>query len=397
MSLAGCVKSYNAGKQFGFIQSETGDVFFRAANMPDDCKMLHGNLLTGREVLYDATVHPEDGRSRATHVILKGTPGVPFEEEYHPGTIKSYNDQKGFGFIVSSMLEKGQEVMFGKKELASVPIEVRANLVQQLIIFKVQTGEDGRMKAVDVKVQTGGINQNRQNGAVKQVMMQQQVRMPTMPQHVPQMQSQVPMGSVTGSVKSYSERHGYGFISSPGMSDARFQTRDLDPSQMNLIQPGASVYFTPRSAPDGRIQAVTVRVAGQPGSMQVAMPSATVAPVGSLVPYQAGAVKRKLNDANFHAHTVAISPVGKQQKMTAAASTFEQVSPSVLAGTVKTFNPAKGFGFIVSEGSECAGDAFFMRSDVTSGLETLQPGQQVTFTLMQGSNGKYRAQSISTV
>ncbi|MFB3150263.1 MAG: cold-shock protein, partial [Alphaproteobacteria bacterium] len=62
-------------------------------------------------------------------------------------------------------------------------------------------------------------------------------------------------------------------------------------------------------------------------------------------------------------------------------------------GTVKWFNPAKGFGFIVPEdGSK---DAFVHISAVErAGLSSLNEGQKVSYELQQGQNGKSSAENL---
>ena len=62
-------------------------------------------------------------------------------------------------------------------------------------------------------------------------------------------------------------------------------------------------------------------------------------------------------------------------------------------GTVKWFNPAKGFGFIESEdGSK---DAFVHISDVErAGLTTLNEGQKVEYELVSRQDGKASAQNL---
>ena len=63
-------------------------------------------------------------------------------------------------------------------------------------------------------------------------------------------------------------------------------------------------------------------------------------------------------------------------------------------GTVKWFNPTKGFGFIVPD--EGADDAFVHISAVErAGLSTLNEGQRVNFDLEDGRNGKKSAENIS--
>ncbi len=55
-------------------------------------------------------------------------------------------------------------------------------------------------------------------------------------------------------------------------------------------------------------------------------------------------------------------------------------------GKVKWFNNAKGFGFIVEDGSET--DIFSHYSTIVmDGYKTLKAGQDVTFELQQGPKG----------
>ncbi len=62
-------------------------------------------------------------------------------------------------------------------------------------------------------------------------------------------------------------------------------------------------------------------------------------------------------------------------------------------GTVKWFNPAKGFGFIEPEdGSK---DVFVHISAVESaGLGTLSEGQKISYELQPGQNGKSSAENL---
>ncbi len=65
-------------------------------------------------------------------------------------------------------------------------------------------------------------------------------------------------------------------------------------------------------------------------------------------------------------------------------------------GTVKWFNPAKGFGFIEPEdGSK---DAFVHISAVeAAGLSGLNEGQKVSYDLQPGQNGKSSAENLTIV
>ena len=63
-------------------------------------------------------------------------------------------------------------------------------------------------------------------------------------------------------------------------------------------------------------------------------------------------------------------------------------------GTVKWFNPAKGFGFI--EPDDGGADAFVHISAVEqAGLSTLQEGQKVNYELQAGQNGKSSAENLT--
>ena len=65
-------------------------------------------------------------------------------------------------------------------------------------------------------------------------------------------------------------------------------------------------------------------------------------------------------------------------------------------GTVKWFNPIKGYGFIQPEdGSK---DAFVHISAVQSaGLESLREGQKVEYEIVPGRNGKSSAENLSII
>ena len=69
---------------------------------------------------------------------------------------------------------------------------------------------------------------------------------------------------------------------------------------------------------------------------------------------------------------------------------------TMTTGTVKWFNPAKGFGFIEPEGG--SKDAFVHISAVErAGLSTLSEGQKVSYELQPGQNGKSSAENLSVV
>ena len=65
-------------------------------------------------------------------------------------------------------------------------------------------------------------------------------------------------------------------------------------------------------------------------------------------------------------------------------------------GTVKWFNPTKGFGFI--EPADGGKDAFVHISAVErAGLSTLNEGQKVSFEIQPGRDGKSSAENLSVL
>ncbi len=65
-------------------------------------------------------------------------------------------------------------------------------------------------------------------------------------------------------------------------------------------------------------------------------------------------------------------------------------------GTVKWFNPTKGYGFIEPE--DGGKDVFVHISALErAGLDTLNEGQKVSFELEEGRNGKMAAGNLQAV
>ncbi|MEX2644534.1 MAG: cold-shock protein [Acetobacterales bacterium] len=65
-------------------------------------------------------------------------------------------------------------------------------------------------------------------------------------------------------------------------------------------------------------------------------------------------------------------------------------------GTVKWFNPTKGYGFIQPDNG--GKDAFVHISAVEgAGMSTLREGQKVSFDLTAGRNGKESAENLKAL
>lgn len=64
-------------------------------------------------------------------------------------------------------------------------------------------------------------------------------------------------------------------------------------------------------------------------------------------------------------------------------------------GTVKWFNPSKGFGFI--EPQDGSNDVFVHISAVErAGLGSLSEGQKISYDLQAGQNGKSAAENLKS-
>merc|ERR1712032_243668 len=144
---------------------------------------------------------------------------------------------------------------------------------------------------------------------------------------------------MAGAIKSFSERHGYGFIESsccPG--DVRFSMSDLDSLNPGANLKGELVLFKANSQPDGKIQASKVMF--QSGKIASRLKAGGGMQGGMMAGMQGGmpgGMKRG-------AQAMGGSFVKKQNTGQGGVPTMS--TGNHLKGMVKSYNTGKGFGFI---------------------------------------------------
>jgi len=338
---SGQVKSYSPSKGYGFIIGDgvDRDVFFQTQSLPAELQAPEvytrdsGFQLKEYQVSFDL-VQTADGKPQAQKIILSNPGGMPYI-----GVVKSWNANKGYGFLVSSMME-GQDVWFGKMSVP--PDQQFGNLQGTTAIFSVKTTPEGKPQANDM-VLLGGHGQEyaappampQPRQMMRQTMqpMMRQMMQPMMHQTyqkpMQKMMPQAMMGGppgvsegqgMNGIVKSFSPENGYGFISAHGCpSDIYFK------DETDQFTAGSAVSFTVHITPNGKVQGVDV----QPGLK-----------------------------------------TGQE-----------------LVGTVKSYNKEKGYGFIVVP--DQTGDIYFKKDLVPIELQDADlKGTTVRFTLGTQPDGK---------
>lgn len=152
------------------------------------------------------------------------------------------------------------------------------------------------------------------------------------------------MAQVSGFVKSFNAAAGYGFIKSEGVEgDVYFQRQWVLNMDVNNLQ-GQPVVYELHRAKDGKPQGKNVQAYGSEPAVVPQVP-------------------------------ISVSP----------SSTF--------SGTVKSFNAAKGFGFITSPSLPT--DVYFQKKDVPIQLHMAElTGMQVRFMTNQTPDGKLQARDL---
>jgi len=374
-SYGGVVKSWNGMKGFGFITSDGfgGDVMFSKKDLAEDLREVQGKFLQGKAVAFDAA-EGVDGRMKATAVQL-----VMVEGQAVAGMIKSYSEKNGYGFINSTAMG-GEDLRFQNRDIPQAAMG--ANIIGQLVTFQVKTRPDGKMMACQLQFQSGQTAQRFS-----------QLGFPDGMAHNPSPKGFGKGGMMqggcgggdggmkTGMVKTFSEKNGYGFITSPGQpSDIKFGQADL---AGGTVTSGTQVSFSVAYLPDGRIQAKNVQVGGGGGGG-----------CGGKGGY--GMKRPGEGPQNYDGGPIEPTGPAKRPRAGGGDGGIGAGEGEWVSGTVKSFNSAKGFGFISSP--ETSSDIYF-------NANTLGPEAQAAITSLVGSSvscqlasvpdGKIRASSVT--
>lgn len=329
------------------------------------------------------------------------------------GTIKSYNGLKGFGFITADGVSG--DVMFTRQVLPSDALSVHGKFLEgRQVAFVLEQKPDGRLGANSLQIPA------------------------------------VEGKELMGSVKNFSDRNGYGFITSSAVDgkDIRFTTGDLPYAVSKEAITGALVLFSMQVLPDGKLRATNLSFqtdgqtasAAKGGAKGFAPPQWAAPPsygkgvppgYGKGDPYGKGAWEGGYGkgawegaygkgydawDGGFggppgygkgappsYGYGKGPPPSYGYGKGAPPAASFGKGAPPTAAlasdaiggtmqGHVKTYSDRNGYGFINVPGT--AGDIKFGKGDLV-GVETVASGTPVSFTASASPDGRVRAEEVT--
>jgi len=253
----GIVKSFSIRNGYGFITDQAGgeDLFFGKEQIPTEWQAL-GPKLEGYEVVYDVG-QSNEGKAQARNVRPARAPTTG---QVISGVVKSWNSQKGFGFMQSPGLDS--DVFFGNKGL---PVEFRdlQHLIGTTMVFTLAQGPDGKLNAQNMCAPNNDVFFLKKQGLGQIQSQLPRMKRPFTDDLAPAKRMNVGLGGrQTGVVKSFSSKNGFGFIvSSSANEDIIFYSRDLQ----HEPQQGENVEFVVRQNSNGRPQAHEIRPAGASG------------------------------------------------------------------------------------------------------------------------------------
>mmetsp|Transcript_62016 Transcript_62016/g.202326 ORF Transcript_62016/g.202326 Transcript_62016/m.202326 type:complete len:474 (-) Transcript_62016:218-1639(-) len=279
MALLGVVKTYGIQKGFGFIISDEvdGDIYFQARDLPASFQSIDLRTFPLEGCTVGLQLHQtKDGKPQARQVELLSATSDDGSVTIF-GEVKSFNVQKGFGFLSCSQLEG--DVYFKNQEM---PGQLRGqNVTGAPVAFQQNVMPDGKVQARHLQFLSmpSPAMQMHEQAAAFQMMMGKgkggTVRAaslsPTVPtQQMPRtrqafqpmlqgMWQQSMMGpedgaNLFGVVKSFEPTKGWGFINTPSVPVDIYFKCDQP------LEQGQQVMFSLKIMPrDGKPQAWDVR------------------------------------------------------------------------------------------------------------------------------------------
>jgi len=442
----GVVNFFDSSKGFGFIASPQiqGDVFFGRHDLPVELKDSINDPsffeLRGREVLFRVTPVGQ-GKQNAKDIVLS-----PMEGMAVVGTVVSYNDQTGYGFLNCPSLEG--DVFFSWRD---VPPQIHAldgrDLKGKSASFTVTQQADGKPQAKNVKFGKTGVSGDwgGKGGGKGGWSALASMAMAGF--------SSLRDGQgAQGTVASYNADKGFGFIScelSPGadlyfkssdalpigtplafyvkiMPDGKAQARDLVPAlSAGQTAVGTVIRYVPQKGfgfiriPDqpndvnfrtddvppelqgqeleGKTVRLTVKL--HQGRAQVSSAQFLAAPPpGYVAPSMDRGIKRPEASAGGYAGAAsAPPPLLKWPRMASpiAGAAGGRQDVGQMTGSVVSFNATKGFGFISTPAST-NGDVYFKAVNLPAEHQRREDlvGVQVSFRGSAMPDGKLQANAV---
>jgi len=283
------------------------------------------------------------------------------------GTLKSYSERNGFGFIEcqATKLQYGCDVFVHRSEGQRMNVGSR-------VTFKVHLNKRGQPQANNVEIlgqhnspdvgspsHTGTVDQNSAGSSGL-------------------------AGPFLGRVKSNNPQQGYGFITCDETHVLYNADVYLNRVEGHDLQPGQEVYFQVQVNPQGKPQAAGVSVVSRKRSYESLS-------MGQQVPVMLPTVPTG-GETNWQSTSWTLE--GLQQAQAQWQSGFWQQN-GLFSGTVKNFNHEQGYGFI-----QCDETFPLFLSDVflhQNEADGLQVGSQVSFRIHFNGNGQPQANSVSAV
>eukprot|EP00929_Paragymnodinium_shiwhaense_P090373 TRINITY_DN5054_c0_g1_i10.p1 TRINITY_DN5054_c0_g1~~TRINITY_DN5054_c0_g1_i10.p1 ORF type:complete len:402 (+),score=95.05 TRINITY_DN5054_c0_g1_i10:72-1208(+) len=355
----GTVKSFNPDKGFGFIDFNGNDIFFLKTDNREFARK-------GDTVSFVTKM--SDRGAQATHVKVLNR-----ESGGYLGVVKSFNPNKGFGFIECDQTTQmyNQDVFFMKTSVSGLFPEQGAK-----VTFQVTETEKGP-HAVNVKAVSSTNNAKAPMQKLSAVL--------------GQLQGTPGVNEVLGAIVSALSGQNIP-TSKPGKGGMNSPRAAMGGKGGGAMQGGAATAMNgggKGGAAEGKMSFGTVKSFNQQkgwGFLQtnsgedifVAGRAVQTGPlnVGDLVVF-----KKTQGPKGFQAEDV---QAVQQHELQAAYQ-----------GVVKTFNAEKGWGFIGDTNGPKFGDVFLHRNDL--GAMTVNVGDTLEFSVKMNNSGRPQAENIRVV